>query len=510
MSGKPIPGADRQPSLHLALTAGDASLEIHGATRTRGPAPGALHPPVLGPGLERTLSEPASELVLFVLDAHGAILGQWGWPFRSAAFVDRRPTARGDRGRMHGAVVRRSNGFRMPQVPVPDATAFLYFMRSELGPVRPDPGTLVFHRRPLALYHFGPEPPPIPPLPEPRPTPEELRLLVKALPLLDHLVLPPPPPPMYGVLLPPELLSGDGNADSHFNLVIVGDGFKGDAELVEYKRVASLVCTKLLATEPFHAHKAMINVWSIPTQSAESGITLCSVPPAARRTYYRSSGCFDGWTDAPQFVGTSQPEVVYDAAAKALNLGLEQVHAFVVIANCPRYGGAAFPDQKLAFVDMCPLDADKAAVAVHELGHVIGRLADEYIGCCPHDPADVYPNQATIRQVGPPQDIPWIGLAESHELSNGDLTAIYTCQTANGMMTLPKWQWIVEDYLGAYWGCQDFDEDTACDLVRCDPYSDSRGQNFFRPMWDCRMRSEHVPFCRVCRSALDDAISRAL
>lgn len=408
---------------------------------------------------------------------------------------------------MHGAVIRRSNALRVLHVPVPDAAAFLYFVRSEIGPVRPDPGTLVFHQHPLALYYVGPEPPPIPPLPVPWPTPEEIRLLMKALPMLEHLVFP-PHLPSYGRLLEKEKLHGDGNADRHFNIVIVGDGFKSAAELAEYRRVAGLVCRNLLKNEPFHSREAAINVWSIPTESVESGITQCSEPLGARRTYYRSSGCFDGWTDAPQFVGTAHPELVYDAASMALNLGLEQVHAFIVIANCPRYGGGAFPDQKLAFVDMCPSDADKEEVAVHECGHVIGLLADEYIGCCPHDPADVYPNQAGIDQVGPPQQIPWVGLAESHEKSNGKLIAVH--KVVGGLPALPPWRWVVEDWLGAYWGCQDFDEDTRCDLVACDPYSDLRGQNFFRPMWDCRMRSEYVPFCRVCRHSIDDAISRAL
>lgn len=510
MSEKLAPGARREPSLHLALTPGDVSLEIHAATRTVGSPPGPLHPPMLKPGLARTLTEPASELVLFVLDARGAILGEWGWPFRSAVFVDRRPAARRGAGRAHGMVRRRPNTLRMLHIPVPDRAAFLYFMQSEIGPVRPDPARLVFHRRPLALYCFGPEPPPIPPLPEPRPSPEELRLLLKALPMMPQLVLPQPPPASQGKLLPPELLSGDGVAGQHFNLVIVGDGFKTEAEVTEYRRVASLACTKLLQTEPFKSRKDVINVWSIPTESTDSGINLCSDPLTTRRTYYRSSGCFDGWTDAPQFVGTSYPEVVYEAAWKALRLGLEQVAAFIVIANCPLYGGGAFPDQKLAFVDMCPEDADKADVAVHELGHVVGLLADEYIGCCPHEAADDYPNQATLQQVGPPQKIPWVGLAESHELSNGELVAIYECEAANGMIKLPDWFWIVEDYLGAYWGCQDFDEGERCDLVRCDPYWDQRGQSFFRPMWDCRMRSQYVPFCRVCKQAIDGAISRAL
>jgi hypothetical protein len=157
---------------------------------------------------------------------------------------------------------------------------------------------------------------------------------------------------------------------------------------------------------------------------------------------------------------------------------------------------------------MCPLDADKEEVAVHECGHVIGLLADEYIGCCPHDPADVYPNQASSEEVGPPQQLPWAGLAESHEKSNGKLIAVH--KVVNGLPTYPDWTWVLEDWLGAYWGCQDFDEGTRCDLVRCDPYWDVRGQNFFRPMWDCRMRSQFVPFCRVCRHAIDDAIGRAL
>jgi hypothetical protein len=498
-------GVNREPALDIALTPGEASLEIHGATRTVGVAPGSLHSPVLTPALERTLSEPASELVLFVLDRGGVALGEWGWPFASPVFLDR-PRGSEGRGRLRGTVIRRANALQVLHVPVPESAAFLYFMRSEISAVRPDPGRLVFHREPLALYYFGPEPPPIPPLPGRQPTLEELKRLLKAVPLMPHLVWPPQDAPYDGVLLPPTLLSGDGTAGHHFNVVIVGDGFKTDAEVTEYKRVAGLICAELLKTKPFQARKEVINVWSIPTRSAESGITRCS-DPNSHLTYYRSSGCFDGWTDYPGFVGTSQPNIVYDAAWKTLNLGVDQVGVFTVVANCARYGGGAFPAQKLAFVDMCPDDADKTDVAVHECGHVIGLLADEYIGCCPHKHEDVYPNQATIEQVGPPQCLPWIGLAESHELCGGKLAAIHC--VVNGVNVPPNPSWIVGKWLGAYWGCQDFDEDASCDLVLCDPYGDLRGQHYFRPMWDCRMRSQYVPFCRVCHAVIDDAICLA-
>ncbi len=507
MTESPTLRTEREPALYVALTASETSLEIHGAVPTSDGVPGALHPPLLNPKVERTLTAPASELVLFVLDAKGTVLGNWGWPFRSIAFIDRLPATPSGRGRLHGSVARRTGGLRLLHVPMHDGAAFLYFMRSEIGPVRPDPGRLLFHQRPLALYYFDPEPPPVPPLPGVPPTPEELRLLLMQVPLLPHLVFP-PIVPVFGRLLPPELLAGDGTAVKHFNIVIVGDGFKTAAELAEYRRVAGVVCSDLLRTEPFQSRKEVINVWSIPTESADSGVTLCSEPPDSRRTYYMSSGCFDGMADFPGFVGTTMPETVYGAAATALNLGLDQVRAFIVVANCPRYGGGAFPDQRLAFVTMCPSDKDKAEVAVHECGHVIARLADEYIGCCPHDEADEYPNQATSGQVGPPQRIPWVGLAEAHELSGGDLIAVH--RVVNGQIVPPKWPWIGGDWLGAYWGCQDFDEDATCDLVTCDPYWDLRGQNFFRPMWDCRMRDVGVPFCRVCKRALDDAINSAV
>jgi hypothetical protein len=110
-----------------------------------------------------------------------------------------------------------------------------------------------------------------------------------------------------------------------------------------------------------------------------------------------------------------------------------------------------------------------------------------------------------------PQQIPWAGMPETHRKADGTLKAIYLYKVGErGIVKPPLTAW-KKGWLGAFWGCQDFDEGVPCDLVVCDTWTDERGQNFFRPMWDCRMRHlglfdeffGPLTFCRVCDGELE-------
>jgi hypothetical protein len=66
--------------------------------------------------------------------------------------------------------------------------------------------------------------------------------------------------------------------------------------------------------------------------------------------------------------------------------------------------------------------------------------------------------------------------------------------------------------LGLYWGAQFIDaDDDPCSIDVCtwDSYTDRRGNNFFRPMPRCRMRSLEWDYCRACEEKIRQAIQAA-
>ena len=510
-----------QPGYELALSVDERSIRIHGVVRLPHVSGEGLRPPALGKGLAKSLCGPTAELVLRALDLSGRVLGRWAWPWRRLVFSDELVSAAGGTLLLRGRPGRRPDGIRLWRIPAPPGVKFLYFTRSDIGPVPPDPGTLVFTERPIALGYIGPTPDRLPRLPSPSPTPAEVKEMLAAIPVLKTLVLL-PLPPFFGSIVDHRLLAGDGMPEGHFNIVILGDGFAG-LGLTDYDSAATAIADGLLAAKPFRSLANHINIWSVRAESATSGISKCPDESSSRRTFYRVTGCFDGMTGYPGFVGTDHPERVYEAARSTIGLGVDQVHLFIMVVNCKLYGGSADPDQKIAYVTRAPSGAPLVDVAIHECGHVIAGLAEEYIGCSAHDPAlGPYPNQATMAQVDAPSTIPWAGLAKDQELSQGVLRAIYKYEKLpDGTVKPPEWEWINKKRLGAYWGCQDFDEGEPDDLAGCRPYDDPRGRNFFRPMWACRMRSVEsatlpsvdvqveTVFCRVCAMAIEARIKAA-
>jgi hypothetical protein len=382
---------------------------------------------------------------------------------------------------------------------------YLEFYRVEAARTNPAPsGT-----RALALYDLTPGPGILPPLPVPWPKPPtplpmppldllrsarwELRWRVRET---RRVLL------RNGYIKDAATLVAKGDPANCFDIVILGDGFL-DSELGVFDYQANLLAQGLLATWPFSDFVDKINVHVVRAVSLQSGIT--DVPLGTiRKTYFETRGYWNG-KPSPSFIGTAATSVVLDAIDTIIPH--EHANLIIIVTNNLLNGGSAPPELGMAFVTLNSTDAGFLNVAAHESGHVIAKLAEEYVSCTERDSTRTYPNEVTQAEVNA-KNVWWTTLATAAEKdSSGFLATIHTygdpldtspgadtCQPPPGLRNI----------LGLFWGGQNSNPPHP---TACSNYCDADGAAFYRPMAECKMRRRKYGFCRVCGYLISTVIA---
>lgn len=177
-----------------------------------------------------------------------------------------------------------------------------------------------------------------------------------------------------------------GASSERFDLVFVGDGYTA-GELELFHQHAASKWEQVAAEEPFATYRDLFNVWMVDVVSNESGVDNDPIPGVLRDTamdmHFWCSGldrllCAD--VNKAQAFAAAAPEV-------------DQIMA---LANSTTYGGAGYTD-----VDMATTsggNAQAGEIAIHEFGHSIGNLVDEYFDLIAPWPGGepVQPNASTF------------------------------------------------------------------------------------------------------------------
>ncbi|WP_371619441.1 M64 family metallopeptidase [Streptomyces sp. NBC_00454] len=169
-----------------------------------------------------------------------------------------------------------------------------------------------------------------------------------------------------------ELVDNGPTAD-RLDVVIIGDGYTA-AELSKFHTDAKAKWAEVTAVEPYTTYQNLFNVWTVDAVSHDSGVTgdpdRGTVRDTALGAYF--------WCEAiERLLCIDQPKVdAYVAKAPEADL-------VIVLANSAKYGGAGYnePSATLGYEGISTASADNAKsgqVAIHETGHSLGKLADEY------------------------------------------------------------------------------------------------------------------------------------
>jgi hypothetical protein len=506
--------------IYLFVSITPDSIRLLKAKRVENAPRYLLRAPLLTTRTVSQFERNASELVLAAIDDDGTVTESFGWTADPEPFIDGHFEQR-----IAKALLRMKFWEARWRIPVADSTRYLQFYRTDF--TRGPDGQPSLSQRSLGVLDLKPGGPPgrLPRLPVPSPQPR-IPVPLPNLPprrksqtssragRLRRLVARRKrgAAAASGFIKHSEALVNHGDPSTKFNIVILGDGFTL-SKLPVFRAYANRVKKALTTTEPFKSLVNRINVYKVSVVSAENGVSNCpTCGTAQKNTYFSTTGCFNG-TPSGTYVGTASHERIYDAVETIIPQ--EYAHLVVTIVNCRQYGGSAPPELGMVFVTLPDLYATPPQtnqqfmdVTLHEAGHVIANLCEEYNTCNERDPLRPYPNETTQEEVDA-GTVSWSRLARPGEIgADGKFTVIHrqgdrvvadgSCQPALPAAQLGS--------LGAFWGCHNgspprADGDTT-PLNACDV----RGKPFYRPMAECRMRYTDAEFCRVCSHLIRERI----
>ena len=158
-----------------------------------------------------------------------------------------------------------------------------------------------------------------------------------------------------------------GPRNERWNVVMLGDGYQ-QAQLAGFADDCRAFVDTLFATAPFGELQQAINVFRIDVWSTDAGAddpVACGGTGATAATYFDATFC--GFPGVQRMLTVNNVNVRTVASAQ-----VPEWNTVLVVVNSTIYGGSG------GAVGTFSLASDANQIAIHELGHTLFGLADEY------------------------------------------------------------------------------------------------------------------------------------
>ncbi|WP_030669468.1 M64 family metallopeptidase [Streptomyces sp. NRRL B-1347] len=165
----------------------------------------------------------------------------------------------------------------------------------------------------------------------------------------------------------------NGPVGTKADVVFIGDGYTA-AQQEDFHADVRTKWAEVSKVEPYASYKNLFNVWAVDAHSRQSGV---SGDPSSdvRKDTALGSGFYCDGIERLLCIDTNKVESYARKAADP--------DVVIVLANSTKYGGAGYNDitSPSGYDGIATGSSDNAKssqVVVHELGHSLGKLADEY------------------------------------------------------------------------------------------------------------------------------------
>ncbi len=253
----------------------------------------------------------------------------------------------------------------------------------------------------------------------------------------------------------------NGSTEDKVDLLILGDGYRKD-QLHKLRKDAEDLVEVFFETEPFKSRREDFNVRLMEVASAERGVD------DPRNRQYRDNifGLSFNSLELDRYMLTASNKVLRDITCNV------PYDCLILIANTEKYGGGGIFN---LYATCCSDNQYSGYVFVHEFGHSFGGLADEY-----------YSSEVTYNDMYPRGVEPW----------EPNITALIDTGRV-------KWGDLIKKGVPV----PTPDDSTYDDVVGCFEGAGYSARGLYRGYRDCRMFSKGlIPFCPVCRRALEQMI----
>ena len=293
-----------------------------------------------------------------------------------------------------------------------------------------------------------------------------------------------------------------GDPAHKLDVLFLGDGYT-KAECRRFEERARHFAQVLFAHEPYTSRKSDINVWGLCPPAAESGVSRPSTGVYRRSPVGSTYDAFG----SERYVLTFENRAFRDLAAWAPYDVVE------ILINGEVYGGGGIFGQ---FSTLAAENSHADYLFIHELGHHLAALADEYytsdVAYLPDpDRPEPWERNATVLRdpaklkwrhlVDPETPIPTPWPKETYETMaqeirerrsairaenrpEAEMSALFAEQSRRETDLIGK-----PGIVGAFEG------------------ANYQAQGYYRPEVDCLMFSRNdVPFCSVCQAGIEEIL----
>ncbi|MEU4208474.1 M64 family metallopeptidase [Streptomyces sp. NPDC026206] len=165
----------------------------------------------------------------------------------------------------------------------------------------------------------------------------------------------------------------NGPVGTKLDVVFVGDGYTA-SEQDAFHAAVRTKWERMSAVEPYASYRSLFNVWAVDAVSHDSGVSNDPAQGVVKDTAL-GSGFFCDGIERLLCVDTAKVES-YATKAPAADL-------VVVLSHSTKYGGAGYNDvvSQAGYDGIATASSDNDRsdqILVHESGHSLGKLADEY------------------------------------------------------------------------------------------------------------------------------------
>ena len=157
-----------------------------------------------------------------------------------------------------------------------------------------------------------------------------------------------------------------GSIDNRVDLVIVGDGYQAN-EMGQFHNDADSIIASFFTYEPFKSYEPYFRFSQIEVISNESGVDNDTAQNVSRDTALDMSY----WCNGTERLLCVNVGKAFTAASAA-----PDIDQIIAISNSSKYGGAGYSSNNLGTA--AGQNSAAAEIAIHEMGHSLGDLADEY------------------------------------------------------------------------------------------------------------------------------------
>jgi hypothetical protein len=308
-------------------------------------------------------------------------------------------------------------------------------------------------------------------------------------------------PPSAGPLI---TIEKNGEPADKLDFLILGDGYTA-AERGKCEKDARRLVEVLFATSPFRERRRDFNVWLLCPAAAESGVSRPS-----EGVYRRSpvGASYDTFA-TERYVLTYENRAFRDLASQA------PYEAVEILVNAKTYGGGGI----FGLYSTVAADSGWANyVFVHEFGHHLAGLADEYftsdVAYLPPE-KKVEPWEPNATALLDPSQLKWRDLVEAGTPVptpwNQEGFAAFDRELQKQRLELRR-QGRPEEEINQLF---ERERERLKQMFAGEPYASKVGafeganyeaKGYYRPQLNCIMFTRVDSFCQVCRRAIERVI----